>query len=333
MGWRALGSSARGRPGNPASVKKTHSSFTSSIIIDMASKITSSKESTFHGVVHNKFRGSLTLSEAGILFQCSDSDGLSFKAPLPWKQIVKHQVSPASHPKHLLKLIVASANTTANDATASSSGNNNASYTFQFLTRNGLESARREVSARLVKVRGANNVGVKRPRDDSNNNSSSNSINKPIIGKDTKQQRSNNSSPPSSTYITPDPIALIATRSSLLASDPSLRAQHRLLVLQNSTLSEEDFWETHSRLVADEYARISGCKSGGRGSAMKSSLDLGFTTGSTSSGGNNSKKKDKESMSNNRGVIHLGVEEIRQIFLMYPAVHRAYEEKVPLELR
>ena len=184
--------SARGRPapGKSRVSQKDPFIIHLDIIIIMASKITSSKESTFHGVVHNKFRGSLTLSEAGILFQCSDSDGLSFKAPLPWKQIVKHQVSPASHPKHLLKLIVASANTTANDATASSSGNNNASYTFQFLTRNGLESARREVSARLVKVRGANNVGVKRPRDDSNNNSSSSSINKPIIGKDTKQQRS-----------------------------------------------------------------------------------------------------------------------------------------------
>lgn len=62
---------------------------------------------------------------------------------------------------------------------------------------------------------------------------------------------------------------------------------------------------------------------------MKSSLDLGFTTAG-GGGKSNSEKKDKEIA--NRGVVHLGVEEIRQIFLMYPAVHRAYEEKVPLEL-
>ena len=183
-----------------------------------------------------------------------------------------------------------------------------------------MESARREVSSRLAKIRGA----VKRPRHDDNDNDKIKSAN-------TNNIKSSNSSPPSSTYITHDPIALAATRSSLLASDPSLRAQHRLLVLQNSTLTEEDFWETHHRSVADEYARISGIKTGGRGSGIKSSLDLGFTAGAVGGGKSGSEKKDKDAR-NNRGVVHLGVEEIRQIFLMYPAVHRAYEEKVPLEL-
>jgi len=108
--------------------------------------------------------------------------------------------------------------------------------------------------------------------------------------------------------------------------------------------------------VADEYAKISGKRDAGRSSDIKSSLDLGVSISGAakkkkSSGGNSGggsdkkdgsgggggdKKDDKKSTSAKSsvsgGVVHLGVEEIRQIFLMYPAVHRAYEEKVPLEL-
>lgn len=277
----------------------------------MASKISSSKESTFHGVIFNKIKGPLALSDNGLWFNPEGSSDKAKGLKLTWAQIVKHQVSPATHPKHLMKIVV---NTPAKSDTKSDS------YTFQFLTRNGLETARRDVSTRLSKMRGANKISgansatasKKRSREPSDAVNSSSS----------KLQRQT-SSPPSASYINHDPVALISTRSSLLASDPALRAQHRLLVVQNSTLSEEDFWETHSRLVADEYARISGCRSEGMGSNIKSSLDLGLSTG---------KKKDDDSNKGMRGVIHLGVEEMRQIFLMYPAVHKAYEEKVPLEL-
>jgi len=96
--------------------------------------------------------------------------------------------------------------------------------------------------------------------------------------------------------------------------------------------------------VADEYAKISGKMNPGMSSDIKSSLDLGVGSygrgggggggGKSSSGKKDDKKDGKEgkSSSGNRGIVHLGVEEIRQIFLMYPAVHKAYEEKVPLEL-
>jgi transcription initiation factor TFIIH subunit 1 len=285
----------------------------------MTSKITSSKESTFHGVTYNKTRGSLILSESGLQFN-PDNKGEEALIDLSWTQIIKHQVSPATHPKHLMKVIVKNNSSTAagatNDAAPGAKSNN--SHTFEFLIRNGLESARRDVSTRLNKIRSNdtnNNIGdanKKRPREEEASSSSA-----------TAKLLRQSSSPPSSSYITHDPVALISTRSSLLASDPALRAQHRLLVVQNATLSEEDFWETHSRLMADEYAKISGCRNEGMGSNIKSSLDLGLSTG---------KKKDDETGGVGRGVIHLGVEEMRQIFLMYPAVHRAYEEKVPLEL-
>lgn len=274
----------------------------------MAAKITSSKESTFHGVVFNKLRGSLTFSDAFLWFNPEGSSDEIKGIKLSWDQIAKHQVSPATHPKHLMK-VVGNAPVIPSDEKVNS-------YTFQFLTRNGLESARRDVSTRLSKIRGAKSSAAaskKRARDEtiaaaSNNHS---------------ELQRQTSSPPSASYVAHDQIALISARSSLLASDPALRAQHRLLVDQNATLSEEDFWETHSRLLADEYARISGCRSEGMASSIKSSLDLGLSTG---------KKKDDNSNAGTRGVIHLGVEEMRQIFLMYPAVHKAYEEKVPLEL-
>ncbi|KAL7477126.1 hypothetical protein ACHAW6_002939 [Cyclotella cf. meneghiniana] len=293
----------------------------------MSSKaITSSKESTFHGVLHNKVRGNLILSESGLSFQQeavhingatdevdknTGNNGV-IALQLPWINIVKHQVSPANHPKSLLKIIQRdSCNNAAPDKTSS--------HTFQFLTRNGLESARREISSRLAKLKSDDSttaIGRKRPRDEKSSDADDKDD-----ANDSKLKRQ--SSPPSSTYITHDPVALLATRSSLLASDPALRSQHRLLVVQNGTLSEDDFWETHSRLVADEYARISGRVCGGMSSSIKSSLDLGLASSGVGGG---------RSGGAGAGVIHLGVEEMRQIFLMYPAVHRAYEEKVPLEL-
>ena len=64
---------------------------------------------------------------------------------------------------------------------------------------------------------------------------------------------------------------------------------------------------------ANQAAKTHGFVSKGISSAMRSSLDIQIT-------GNVSKP------------IKLGVEEMRQIFIMYPAVHDTYEEKVPLEL-
>eukprot|EP00970_Alexandrium_tamarense_P011637 scaffold2554_cov180-Alexandrium_tamarense.AAC.6 len=289
--------------------------------------ITSSKEATFHGVIYRKTRGTLTLTERGLLFKpegntaADASSSSSTSVVLPWTQIEKHQVSPASHAKHLLKVI----------ASSSSPTNTTTSYTFAFLTRNGLESARRDITIRLAKYN---------PHKKASDNSTSPSTNKKRshneISNDVKSLK-RQSSPPSSHFVDLDPVALIATRSSLLASDPALRAQHRLLVLDNGTLSEEDFWETHSRLIADEYAKMSGKTNRGMSSDIKSSLDLGIA-----SGGFGGKKKNKAegggsgdgdgSGRRGGGIVHLGVEEMRQIFLMYPSVHKAYEEKVPLEL-
>lgn len=264
-------------------------------------------ETTYSNIIHRKSKGSVVLNIRGLFFrpQTGSSDTI---IALNWNEIAKHQVSPASHSKSLLKVICNS-----NGGSNAGSNKKSASHTFAFPDRNSLEDARRDISARLSKgnAKPPSASGKKRPRDEQPSNNDSYNTGK--------------SSPPSTHYINLDPVALIATRSSLLASDPALRAQHRLLVLDGGTLSEEDFWETHSRLVANEYAKISGKTNRGMSSDIKSSLD---TTSLTSK-----KKVASAGGAGGRGgIVHLGVEEMRQIFIMYPAVHRAYEEKVPLEL-
>ncbi len=290
----------------------------------------STERRCYSGILYRKTKGSLELSESGFTFRPDKSGGgeNSVIELIPWSRTIKHQVSPASHSKSLLKILVNN-----NGGENKVGGGETSSYTFVFPSRSDLESARKEITSRL---KHANNTAV------INNNVNNNNKKKKRPRTSTEQY--GKSTPPSSSYITHDSMALIATRSSLLASDPALRAQHRLLVIDNGTLSEQDFWETHHRLVADEYAKISGKKDAGRSSDIKSSLDLGVSisgaakkkkggSGSDKKDGSSDKKDEKKSATiSSGGVVHLGVEEIRQIFLMYPAVHRAYEEKVPLEL-
>lgn len=291
------------------------------MIYSIATALTtmSGERRSYTGILHRKTKGTFELTESGFSF-CPDdssSDDVSAITEVPWNRTIKHQVSPASHPKSLLKVVVTAGAAEIDDADSTTS-----SFTFVFPTRNELESARRDITTRLSKT--------EKNRSDKNNK------------KRPRTTERGKSTPPSSHYIAHDPMALIATRSSLLASDPALRAQHRLLVIENGTLAEDDFWETHYRLVADEYAKISGRKDAGMSSDIKSSLNLGVSSAAANKKTKDSDKKDDKkdekstsSTSNSysiSGVVHLGVEEIRQIFLMYPAVHRAYEEKVPLEL-
>lgn len=304
----------------------------------MSSATDTDTDTTYLGIVHRKNTGSLLLASDSLIFR-PDGAGDDHQIIVSWDRVTKHQVSPASHPKALLRVL-----------TGKSDGGNDgvgAAYAFVFPGREDLEKARRDVGTRLSLMRrGRGDEAVagsrKRPRSSSSEGpSASTSFPSPP----------SRSTPPSTHYIDLDPIAIIAARSSILASDPSLRAQHRLLVLDSGTLTETDFWDTHSRLVADEYAKISGRAVGGMSSDIKSSLDLGisaFGKSSSSKSSAGSKSKDASggggggdggssgggasSRMSAAGVVHFGVEEMRQIFIMYPAVHLAYEEKVPLEL-
>jgi transcription initiation factor TFIIH subunit 1 len=274
---------------------------------------------SYDSVKYKKIPGTLTLTKDDMTFSPSSSslnsenNGGSSNNNIPsltttsctWSQVSKHQVSPANHPKAMLKVILVSADGDA----ANGSGNSKplpSSLTFQFDSRQELERIRKDISDRLQSYRSHNKninltvdtttTGTKRRHPDSATHAAAATT--PKLGRTT-----------SSSFAELDKTAVAVVRSSLLASNPNLRAQHQYLVQESETLDEDDFWNTHQGLLEEEYARISGIARAGTSSLLQSHVQV-----------------------SSEGRLSLGVEEMRQIFIMHPAVHRAYEEKVPLEL-
>ncbi|OEU21693.1 hypothetical protein FRACYDRAFT_178730, partial [Fragilariopsis cylindrus CCMP1102] len=192
-----------------------------------------------------------------------------------WNKISKHQVSPASHPKSLLKIVL-----------IEGAGK---PLTFLLTDRIELERIRKEITSLS---------GNKRHH----------SLSSSSLASSKKQALLATGKTTNVSFGELDPTSLAVTRSSLLASNPTLRSQHKYLVEESQTVTEEDFWITHQGLLEEEYARIAGIARAGTSSLLQSHLQV-LT-----------------------GRVTLGVEEMRQIFILYPAVHKAYEEKVPLEL-
>jgi len=241
--------------------------------------------------IYKKKNGTLILTDTHLSFNSAPSPTTNNEQKplliqLTWSEIAKHQVSPASHPKALLRILL-------KDSTLYKKG-----LAFQLQTRDDLDRVRVSVSAKLNAVKHQNNR--KRPRDEVPSSTPSENQNQDIKS---SNEVSNNS------FVKFGKDTLAISRAALLASDDALREQHKLLVSGN-VVSEEDFWSGHRRTLADEAAKVHGKIMKGAESIMRSNLDL----------------------SNNGGKVRLGVEEIRQIFILYPAVHKAYEEKVPLEL-
>lgn len=233
-----------------------------------------SPQTQYENIVHKKVEGRLVLSDDKLVFHPLTST-TSSPSPVSWNIISKHQVSPVSYPKSLLKLVLVDGR----------------SCTYLFPNRQELEKIRKDITTRLQAHRQNKQRGTKRKHLETA--TTSNNSNKEAM----------------SSFGELDPTALAVTRSSLLAANPSLRAQHQYLVQETETLSEEDFWTTHKDLLEEEYARIAGVTKAGTSSLLQSHLQL--LTGQH---------------------VTLGVEEMRQIFILYPAVHKAYVEKVPLEL-
>lgn len=235
--------------------------------------------SIYEGVTYKKVVGRLLVSQTGLAFHPNSDTMGPPTATIPWNTLTKHQVSPVSYPRALLKLVLADGKAT----------------TFQLTSRPELERIRKEVTHWLQTLRG-----------------SSQTPSRPLSKKRSHAEMAAPAQPVGKTTATSfgelDPTALAVTRSSLLAANPGLRTQHQYLVQETQTLTEEDFWKTHQDLLEEEYARISGMTRAGTSSLLQSHLQL-LT-----------------------GRVTLGVEEMRQIFILYPAVHKAYEEKVPLEL-
>jgi transcription initiation factor TFIIH subunit 1 len=199
--------------------------------------------------------------------------------------VSKHQVSPASYPKSLLKFNL-------------SDGMN---VTFQLPNRSDLDRIRKEITTRL------RTNSINSTSSSNGGNGGVNEKKRPLSEIQTATATANNIRNNHKSFGQLDKTALAVTRSSLLAANPALRQQHQYLVQETETVAEEDFWKTHCQAIEEEYARISGLAKAGTSSLLQSHLPQS-------------------------GRVKLGVEEMRQIFILYPAVHRAYEEKVPLEL-
>jgi transcription initiation factor TFIIH subunit 1 len=233
----------------------------------------------YSNVVYKKVVGDLIVSPSNMVFRPRHQNGSSEYSEgveIDWKDAIKHQVSPANFPKALLKVLLVP------NATVSSSkkSKSDSSVTFQMDDRDDLERIRKDISVRL---QSQNASGGSKKRAHAEIQSSTSSFGEL------------------------DPAAIAVTRSALLAANAALRQQHKYLVTETNTVSEDDFWETHQHLLEDEYARISGIAKAGTSSVLQSHLP-------------------------SSGRVTLGVQEMRQIFILYPAVHKAYEDKVPLEL-
>ena len=265
-----------------------------------------SSPTIYEPVVHKKTTGKIVLRKGSFQFQIangnsgSNENGNSNTAmvDLSWNKVSKHQVSPASHSKSLLKIVL-----------IEGAGK---PLTFQLSVRFELERIRKDITDRLRDFQSQHSsllqsfVTPSKSKIDSANNHSNDKKRKRL--EHARESLLATGKTSKTTFGELDPTSLAVTRSSLLASNPTLRSQHKYLVEESETVSEDDFWNTHSSLLEEEYARISGIARAGTSSLLQSHLQV-LT-----------------------GRITLGVEEMRQIFIMYPAVHKAYEEKVPLEL-
>ena len=177
------------------------------------------------------------------------------------------------------------------------------SNTFQFRERSELDRIRRDITTRLqrYKANRPNEAAASESMSDKNDYNLDQSTMSP-------QQQQAPPTVPDSSFGNVDASSEGAARTALLAKNSQLRSQHHFLVEETKTLSEEEFWDKNHDLIEEEFARMGGKARTGLSSALQSNLQI------------------------LNGRITLGVEEMRQIFILYPSVHKAYEEKVPSEL-
>ena len=238
----------------------------------------------FDQIKWKKQLGNVELDDGGLSFRTGAGGDTAIH--IPWSRVKKHQVSPASYPKALLKVNLMDGSDT----------------TFQLPDRPSLERIRTCITQFLQ--HGRNGAGSPP------NSSTGNLSGKKRAFSEVAQSPSSllsSSTLKNTSFGDLDPTTLAVTRSTVLAAHPNLRQQHHYLVNESKTVTEEDFWKTHQDFLEEEYARMSGVAKAGSTSLLQSHVPAA-------------------------GKVTLGVEEMRQIFILYPAVHKAYEEKVPLAL-
>jgi len=321
----------------------------SSSVSSQPSTITAS--SSYQHVINKKKTGTLILNEEAFHYYPAKQPGEAagdspLKFTFPWTSISKHQVSPASHAKNLLRVL----SDKIIEGGQNGKKKSTIAQTYEFANRADLERIRKDISTRLVnsrRVQALNNGSLNNRASSIGGNQSMSTENETSRKRKLDATNTSESSSPgigmspdnrnadkSSSFTSLSQSERTVTCSSILASDQNVRTQHTSLLAKapsattslngngstkdsakssTCTIAEQDFWSTHRQKLSNQSAKISGFVSKGVSSEIKSSLEIQIT-------GNISKP------------IKLGVEEMRQIFIMYPAVHAAYEQKVPLEL-
>lgn len=121
----------------------------------------------------------------------------------------------------------------------------------------------------------------------------------------------NNSNKRSRIQTTIDNQTEALRRSNLLQADNELKRQYNDLVRDSKLVTDEEFWETRKHLLAaSEASKVSSNK----GMLSKLFSDI------------------QETDQNGDKKLTITAEIIDRIFLMYPAVQKAYSAKVPVEL-
>jgi transcription initiation factor TFIIH subunit 1 len=294
------------------------------------------QSSSYPNVIHKKVTGTVILTDTHLTFYPTSTGVASVQSP--WTSISKHQVSPITHARHLLKIVLHKEDIVISKSNEDQKGKDNTnisaaitSHTYEFQSRNELERIRNDISNRLVNSRRIQALNSDQTSPPSQILHDSRKRKVGDISSGTHPEPSStleSTSATSTTNLTSlSKYEQTVSCSSILASDRNVRTQHSLLTAATTSasmnptipttepiLQENDFWSTHGKKVSNQYAKIQGYIGKGMSSSIKSSLDIQIS-------GNIVSKP-----------IRLGVDEIRQIFIMYPAVHAAYEEKVPLEL-
>jgi hypothetical protein len=229
--------SLRARP----TKKDTNRHEASRVAAAMGSGITDEdqNETVYPHVRFRKVAGSLLLSSSKLIFRAAAGS----ETPFDWQRVAKHQVSPASYAKSLLKMVLAD-------------GSN---ATFQLPDRPTLERIRNDITKRLQDLRTSPPVAA--ASSDPSLSGHKRSLTEMSKGSRTSKKAS---------FGELDATSLAVARSTVLSAHPSLRQQHQFLVEKSKTVSEEDFWKTHEGLLGEEYARMSGLAKAGSSSILQS---------------------------------------------------------------
>jgi hypothetical protein len=154
---------------------------------------------TYPQVCLKQTEGTVILSVDKLTFQPNDSNGSGGPIHIPWPQVLKHQVSPATHSKALLKL-----NLTENKST-----------TFRLTNRAELERIRKDVTRRLHKFKQQQSTSAPAQT----NGSATTAATAAAAAVSVNNKKRSHAALTAAEFGDMDPTSMAVTRSSLLAAN------------------------------------------------------------------------------------------------------------------